>query len=300
MGLISISKTRFAIILYAIVSVITCLPAIKVLVKDEIVDTSKPDSALAFLRNAAAVALYELQLQQLCAILTPIAHSIKCLESTQSTAADVYLFWLAIMATLNEVFRVNEIGLSATVTQQIRGIVNFRYSEMIDGPGKEVYLVAFFLDPREYFRFDFPVHDIDFRCTRQAILRRGSGRRSLPIRSLRQRSPSHEGVPSSPALHCLSHRLTPMTSSACLIRHTPRFASISPKFSRTRSQPPLMIRTRAPEPPYLRIMTMPRPLLTPIGPSLLRIHIKSIHSSELAIHRRKSIGKASGTVPKLR
>jgi hypothetical protein len=44
---------------------------------------------------------------QLTKLLKPIAHVIKCLESSLVTPVDVYVFLLAILVTYNQMFTVN-------------------------------------------------------------------------------------------------------------------------------------------------------------------------------------------------
>lgn len=94
------------------------------------------------------------ELRQLATVLEPFARSIKCLESGHSTVADVYLFWLAVLARFQELFQHNTtfqgIGLPDNVIEDIRSIVNGRHAEMFQGKQGPVYLAAFFLDCREY------------------------------------------------------------------------------------------------------------------------------------------------------
>ena len=94
------------------------------------------------------------ELRQLCTILEPFARSIKCLESSRSTPADVYIFWLAIIARLHEFFKhnstINGAGIPKGVMEEITIIVNGRHQEMFQNP---VYLAGFFLDIRKYTSF---------------------------------------------------------------------------------------------------------------------------------------------------
>ncbi|TFY73650.1 hypothetical protein EWM64_g10362 [Hericium alpestre] len=85
------------------------------------------------------------------AILAPIAKATKCLEAVETTVCDVYLYWLAVMATFQDMFSSdndNSLSLPYDLISKIRSLVNARYQEMIDGPGKEIYLTGFFLNPR--------------------------------------------------------------------------------------------------------------------------------------------------------
>src|SRR5436190_5155818 len=100
------------------------------------------------LDHPADVIQLELGLVKLLEVIGPIAKAIKCLESTHSTPADVYLFWLAVMAQLEEVFCENKVPLPADVKAKIRAVLNRRFDGMINNAPTDVYLSAFFLDPR--------------------------------------------------------------------------------------------------------------------------------------------------------
>jgi hypothetical protein len=104
---------------------------------------------------------FTMELRQLCSILEPIARSIKCLESSHSTPADVYLFWLAIVARLHELFKnnstINGVGLPKSVMEDITSIVNSRHQEMFQKQSGPIYLAAFFLDIRKYNNIQFLV-----------------------------------------------------------------------------------------------------------------------------------------------
>jgi hypothetical protein len=102
------------------------------------------------LRHPTDVIQLELELTKLLEVIGPIAKAIQCLESTHSTPADVYLFWLAVMAQLGEVFREDKVHLPNDVKSQIRSIVNRRFDGMINDAPTDVYFSAFFLDPRRF------------------------------------------------------------------------------------------------------------------------------------------------------
>lgn len=93
---------------------------------------------------------FELKLRKLLEVIGPFAKAIKCLESTHSTAADVYLFWLAIVAQLDHLFRENKVLLPDHVKEDVRAITNRRFNGMLNKTSSDIYLTAFFLDPRVY------------------------------------------------------------------------------------------------------------------------------------------------------
>lgn len=111
---------------------------------------SQKPHALQFLKNSAVARRFGHELHQMVSVLAPIAKALKCLEAIDSTPADVYLYWLAVMASFLDLFKKNyeDLELPLDVVEDIRRIVNRRYREMIEGPGKLVYLATFFLHPR--------------------------------------------------------------------------------------------------------------------------------------------------------
>lgn len=115
----------------------------------------QPNHPLAWMRDKQTTRTVTDLLQQEVAILKPLAQSVKCLESSASTPADVGLFWLAFQAALKDIFmdsdKRSEPMLTEDTISDIRGIVNSRFDEMLQGPDRRVYLSTLFLDPREYF-----------------------------------------------------------------------------------------------------------------------------------------------------
>ena len=99
--------------------------------------------------------MFKNQLQQLVLILQPLARACKCLESSKATADNVYLFWLAVLATYKKLFTdnddINGLQLPDDVMEDICKIVNACWAELTTGPGKSVYISTLFLDPRKYF-----------------------------------------------------------------------------------------------------------------------------------------------------
>jgi hypothetical protein len=102
--------------------------------------------------DRSTVQTFEQELDQLRSVLEPFARSIKCLESSHSTLSDVYLFWLAVLSRLRDLFKNNHtlagIGLPSPVIAEITSILNNRHAELFQGASNQVYLAAFFLDIR--------------------------------------------------------------------------------------------------------------------------------------------------------
>ena len=91
---------------------------------------------------------YMKDLSAYTSIMAPIAHSIKALEGRAANAADVYIFWLAIAASLRNIFTRDD-EIDTELAKKVTAIVNRRYKEFIDGSPTDIYFTAFFLDPRE-------------------------------------------------------------------------------------------------------------------------------------------------------
>ena len=104
------------------------------------------------MRKRDDISNFENELQQLVLILEPLTRACKCFESLKATAGDVYLFRLAVLATYEQLFMDNNdmdgLQLPEDVVDQIHHIVNACWKELTTGPGKNVYLSTFFLDPR--------------------------------------------------------------------------------------------------------------------------------------------------------
>ena len=84
--------------------------------------------------------------------MAPIARSIKALESRVANAADVFIFWLGIAASLRSLFsKPSQVtGITSELAGKVTTIVNRRYKEFIDNSPTDVYFAAFFLDPRTF------------------------------------------------------------------------------------------------------------------------------------------------------
>ena len=115
----------------------------------------------AFLDDVAA-ATFKRDLERLGAVLMPFARAIQCLEAKETTAADVYKYWLAVTAQIHDLISKDESGTRAvygttqttsevaaiTTKELIRAITNFRFSQLIENQrASNIYLTAFALDP---------------------------------------------------------------------------------------------------------------------------------------------------------
>jgi len=85
-------------------------------------------------------------------IVAPLIRSLWSLEAAHANASDVFVFWLAAGATLNDLFSkdTNETGIPLTLANQVTEIYNARYEEFFQN---DLYFVAFLLDPRKLLFF---------------------------------------------------------------------------------------------------------------------------------------------------
>jgi hypothetical protein len=81
-------------------------------------------------------------------IVAPIIWSLWSLEAAHANASDVFIFWLAIAATLKDLFSKGSenTGIADSLAHEVTAIFNKRYKEFFTN---EVYFAAFTLDPRE-------------------------------------------------------------------------------------------------------------------------------------------------------
>ena len=92
---------------------------------------------------------FEMCLQKYVDIVNPLARSLWSLESLQANAADVYIFWIAIIVTLKDLFSQNkkETFIGKVLARKVMAIINTRYKAFIDNSPTDIYFTAFFLDP---------------------------------------------------------------------------------------------------------------------------------------------------------
>ncbi|KAH7918579.1 hypothetical protein BV22DRAFT_977380, partial [Leucogyrophana mollusca] len=153
-GLVSIGKTHFGTIYFSGVSVQQCLPAIRELCGNEIViipvmklNWPLQDVQDSFMPDTAATLQFQSALLQLLAVIGPPAKATKCLESAFSNIADVFVFWLAVQASFEEILKKNTSSLSVAVLEKIRCLFNYRFNQSINDVPTDVFVTAFFLDP---------------------------------------------------------------------------------------------------------------------------------------------------------
>jgi hypothetical protein len=174
-GLKPSGKTRFAGAVKSAWSVERCLPVIQsVLLKNPSIripvrtdhNMSLGDQAYAsfqdvhanFVKGTRACGDFEANTSLFINVLSPIARAINCLESAHATVADVFLFWLAIMASFEDFLadKNRSTDLENPVKQRICQILNYRWQQMVgispDGQAN-IYVAGFLLHPRTSGRY---------------------------------------------------------------------------------------------------------------------------------------------------
>ncbi|EPQ56401.1 hypothetical protein GLOTRDRAFT_138137 [Gloeophyllum trabeum ATCC 11539] len=148
-GLEFIGETRFGTVYWSAESVRRNMEAFRAILDDKSLGITLGITLDPLLeRGSVKTIQWELQLTKLIAILGPFSKAIKCLEHSRTTAGDVFLFWLAILAQLSQLFESNAVGLETATIEEIRAITNTRFEKMITGQPDNLYALAFFLDPR--------------------------------------------------------------------------------------------------------------------------------------------------------
>jgi hypothetical protein len=99
--------------------------------------------------------LFEGELKRFCDVLAPVAKGIKCLESSHSTPADVYLFFLAVSASYHEFLQSGAQGLDVADQEAIRRSINYRFKQLIDDNSYDIYFASFMIDASACLSFAF-------------------------------------------------------------------------------------------------------------------------------------------------
>ncbi|KZP06363.1 hypothetical protein FIBSPDRAFT_940040 [Athelia psychrophila] len=146
-GLERIGKTRFATICLSAISLERCTPAITKMTEDENFQLQESIHRL-FVKDSYAADTFTMGLKRLIKVLKPFAKTIASLESSQANPADVYLFWLAILANLKRVLDSGDTGFSAGEAGQIRAVANEPFRELLQEGPTDCYISVFYLDPR--------------------------------------------------------------------------------------------------------------------------------------------------------
>ncbi|KZT65980.1 hypothetical protein DAEQUDRAFT_813834 [Daedalea quercina L-15889] len=144
-GLEKIGKTRFANIVRAAVAMRRSLPALREGCTGGPIIVEETNDC--FVRDSPSTLAFETSLNQLLSVTLPYAKTIVCLESTQSTVADVFLYWCGIGASIKQVLTKKATGIPNHVKCELRAIFNSRWAEMFEDGPTDAHLSAVYLDP---------------------------------------------------------------------------------------------------------------------------------------------------------
>jgi hypothetical protein len=72
-----------------------------------------------FMPDTQATREYEQELIALLSVIRPIAKSIKCLESAYTTVANVFVFFVAFMAEIEDLITTDRLDLPNAIIEQI-------------------------------------------------------------------------------------------------------------------------------------------------------------------------------------
>lgn len=113
--------------------------------------SQRNESIKNFFSDKKAVNIFEIEMYQYISIVAPLARSLWSLESATANASDVYIFWLAIAATLKDLFITSrdKLSLEEELISSITKIINRRWRAFIDCSPTDIYFTAFYLDPRK-------------------------------------------------------------------------------------------------------------------------------------------------------
>lgn len=100
-------------------------------------------------QNSMERLAFQMSLTQFIAVGEGIARAIECLEATSANPANVYLYWLAVVAHMKQALVTSK--LPNSVCGQIRQIIITRWQQFfVDGP-TNIHKTAFYLNPSKYF-----------------------------------------------------------------------------------------------------------------------------------------------------
>jgi len=166
-----IGKTRFGTYWLASTALDPCLSAIRELVGAKVMKFKVDSSQFVLLhlsrliihhpqntkvqgmflsRHNSKYIEFEKGILQYNSIVAPMIRSLWSLEAAHANASDVFLFWLAAAATLDDLFSKGEEenGIPLSLANNITEIYNKRYEEFF---ANDLYFTAFLLDPRLSF-----------------------------------------------------------------------------------------------------------------------------------------------------
>ena len=99
---------------------------------------------------------FQRDLKHLRAVLMPFAQAIQCMEAKDTNTADVYMYWLAVVAHFHDLIKKDSDKSKYTTEfkEHVCQIENYQFSELIESKHtSNIYLTAFILDPGRHYCF---------------------------------------------------------------------------------------------------------------------------------------------------
>ncbi|KAJ6524605.1 hypothetical protein DFH09DRAFT_1329373 [Mycena vulgaris] len=227
-GLQSVGETRFATIYWSFDSVLRGIPEFSSIVRNRALGIDAEMLEKPFLDDED-VYKFRRHLTRLGSVLMPFTWGIQCLESKDTTPANVYLYWLAIVAQLNDLINKDDDAgdkskYATTVKELIRSIANFQFSRLIEKErASKVYSTVFGLDPGVFLTIEaLGVQPVTLSSTAgqlavkeelPLIQRIGSSLRGNAAQNIAPIAPSRTRTsltvcPQMPSVYCLSSSRT--------------------------------------------------------------------------------------------
>ncbi|KXN87127.1 hypothetical protein AN958_09181 [Leucoagaricus sp. SymC.cos] len=155
-----IRRTHFGTYWMVAMSLEPVLPSIQQLVINKVIKFKNKAVQEMFLNQVSdAYSQFEKRLIQYTTIVAPFVRLLWSLKAAHATASDVFIFWMAIGAVLNDILKNSQasLGIELTLASNIQKIYNWCYEGFFLS---DLYFAAFALDPC-YKLNDFLVHSED-------------------------------------------------------------------------------------------------------------------------------------------
>ncbi|KAF8597170.1 hypothetical protein BDV93DRAFT_569692, partial [Ceratobasidium sp. AG-I] len=146
LALISMGTTRFGSMYISAKSVLTNLPAIHHAHRKEMFK-SIPEVSTIFDETTMAAMQFKLALMRFTRVLEPIYRALTCLESSNSTLGDVFAYWLAAIASLEQHFSSSDCDIPQGALQRFKLRVQSRFAEAINDAPCDAFIAGHFLHP---------------------------------------------------------------------------------------------------------------------------------------------------------
>ncbi|KAI9452027.1 hypothetical protein F5148DRAFT_1277633 [Russula earlei] len=151
-GLHSVGETRFGTIYWSLNSVVQGIPVFTKIICNPGLGIDNAMLHTLFDNNEDVFA-FQRDLKWLGAVLMPFACAIQCLEAKDTNPANMYAYWLAIVAHLQDLLTKDDslkekLKYAIELKEKIHAIANSWFVQLIENEqASNIYLTAFVLDP---------------------------------------------------------------------------------------------------------------------------------------------------------